>query len=52
MLKRHTEMVAQAKGESLSEYVMAVLAEQVAVDIVSTQEIHLLATEQLPCSRC
>lgn len=47
MLKRHAEVVAQAKGESLSEYVMMVLAEQVAVDIVSTQEIHLLATEQL-----
>jgi len=47
VLKRHAEMVARAKGESLSEYVMAVLAERVAVDIVSTQKIHLLATEQL-----
>jgi len=47
VLKRHAEMVARAKGESLSEYVMAVLAERVADDIVSTQEILLIATEQV-----
>ena len=46
VLKRHAEAVARAKGESLSEYVLEVLAEQVATDIARTQEIHLTPPEQ------
>ena len=38
MLKRHAETVAKARGESLSEYVLELLAEKVAMDIVATQE--------------
>ena len=46
VLKRHAEMVAKARGESLSEYVMEVLAERVANDILATQELQLTTTEQ------
>jgi uncharacterized protein (DUF1778 family) len=46
VLKRHAEAVARAKGESLSEYVLEVLAEQVATDIVATQELRLTPSEQ------
>ncbi len=46
VLKRHAEMVARGKGETLSEYVMEVLAERVATDIVETQELHLTTPEQ------
>jgi len=45
-LKRHAETVAKAKGESLSEYVVEVLAERVANDIGSTQEWRLTTIEQ------
>jgi uncharacterized protein (DUF1778 family) len=46
VLKRHAESVAIARGESLSEYVVEMLADQVAKDIESTQEWHLTAREQ------
>ncbi|SRR5258706_2775655 len=46
LLKRHAETVAKARGESLSEYVVDVLAERVANEIGSTQEWRLTATEQ------
>lgn len=46
VLKRHAETVAKAKGETLSEYVVGVLAERVADEIGSTQEWRLTATEQ------
>ena len=51
ILKRHAETVARAKGESLSEYVMEVLAERVADDLVATQDLHLTATEQVALLR-
>ena len=46
VLKRHAETVAKAKGETLSQYVVEVLAERVADEIGSTQEWRLTATEQ------
>ena len=46
VLKRHAETVAKAKGKSLSEYVVEVLAERVADEIGSTQEWRLTTTEQ------
>jgi uncharacterized protein (DUF1778 family) len=45
-LKRHAETVAKARGESLSEYVVEVLAERVANEIGSTQQWQLSAAEQ------
>ncbi|MCX5762345.1 MAG: DUF1778 domain-containing protein [Gemmatimonadetes bacterium] len=51
VLKRHAETVARSKGETLSEYVLAVLAEQVATDIVATQELRLTPTEQIELLR-
>lgn len=51
VLKRHAETVARAKGESLSEYVLEVLAEQVATDIASTQELRLTPVEQVELLR-
>ncbi|MBL0169675.1 MAG: DUF1778 domain-containing protein [Gemmatimonadaceae bacterium] len=50
-LKRHAETVAKAKGESLSEYVLEMLAEKVAMDIVATQELTLTPTEQVELLR-
>jgi uncharacterized protein (DUF1778 family) len=46
VLKRHAETVARARGETLSEYVVEVLAERVADEIGATQEWRLTATEQ------
>ncbi len=46
VLKRHAETVAKARGESLSEYVVEVLAERVANEIGSTQQWQLTAAEQ------
>lgn len=46
VLKRHAEAVATSRGETLSEYVLEVLAERVADEIVATQEWRLTATEQ------
>jgi len=46
VLKQHAETVAKAKGETLSEYVLEVLAERVADEIAKAQEWRLTATEQ------
>lgn len=46
VLKRHAETVAKARGETLSQYVVELLAERVADEIGSTQEWRLTATEQ------
>jgi uncharacterized protein (DUF1778 family) len=46
VLKRHAEAVAKAKGETLSRYVVEVLAERVSDEIGSTQEWRLTAVEQ------
>ena len=46
LLKAHAEAVARSRGESLSEYVVELLAERVADEIVSTQEWRLTPTEQ------
>ena len=51
MLKRHAETVAKSRGETLSEYVLEVLAEKVATDIVATQELRLTPTEQVELLR-
>lgn len=51
VLKRHAETVAKSKGESLSEYVLQVLAEKVATDIIATQELRLTPTEQVELLR-
>lgn len=50
-LKRHAETIARSKGESLSEYVLALLAEQVATDIHAAQELCLTPTEQVELLR-
>lgn len=46
VLKRHAETVAKSKGETLSEYVLELLAERVADEIVTTQEWRLTPSEQ------
>ena len=46
VLKRHAETVAKSRGETLSEYVLELLAERVAEDITATQEWRLSAPEQ------
>ena len=46
VLKRHAETVARSRGESLSQYVLEVLASQVAQDILATQAWHLTPAEQ------
>jgi len=46
VLKRHAETVAKARGETLSEYVVEVLAERVADEIGAAQEWRLTVTEQ------
>jgi uncharacterized protein (DUF1778 family) len=46
VLKRHAETVAKARGETLSEYVVEVLAERVADEIGTAQEWRLTVTEQ------
>jgi uncharacterized protein (DUF1778 family) len=51
VLKRHAETVAKSRGETLSEYVLEVLAEKVATDIVATQELRLTPTEQVELLR-
>lgn len=45
-LKRHAETVARAQGKSLSVYVLELLAERVADEIVSAQEWQLTRPEQ------
>ena len=51
LLKRHAETVAHANGESLSQYVMHVLAERVAQDIGRTVEWRLTVPEQIALLR-
>ena len=51
VLKRHAETVAKSRGETLSEYVLEVLAEKVATDIVATQDLRLIPTEQVELLR-
>lgn len=51
VLKRHAEAVAKFKGESLSQYILEVLAEKVALDIVATQELQLTPSEQVELLR-
>ena len=46
LLKRHAEAVARARGQTLSEYLVGLLAERVASDIATTQEWKLTAHEQ------
>ena len=46
VLKRHAEAVAKARGETLSQYVLEVLAERVAGEIATTQEWRLNPAEQ------
>lgn len=46
LLKRDAESVARSRGETLSQYVVDVLAQHVADDIVRTEEWHLTPTEQ------
>jgi uncharacterized protein (DUF1778 family) len=46
LLKRHAERIARAKGSTLSQYILAVVAERVSEDIVEAEELHLTATEQ------
>lgn len=45
-LKRHAETVAKARGETLSQYVVGVLAARVADDIGAAQEWSLTIKEQ------
>jgi uncharacterized protein (DUF1778 family) len=45
-LKRHAEVVARARGKSLSQFVLEVLAERVASEIGATQELALTPKEQ------
>lgn len=45
-LKRDAEVVARARGETLSEYVTEILAERVASEIVATQSWRLTPGEQ------
>ncbi len=47
MLKRHAEQAAQAKGESLSQYVIEALAERVADDLARSIEWQLTIPEQV-----
>jgi uncharacterized protein (DUF1778 family) len=51
VLKRHAETVARFRGESLSEYVLEVLAEKVATDIIAAQELQLTPPEQVELLR-
>jgi uncharacterized protein (DUF1778 family) len=45
-LKAHAEAVASAKGETLSEYIIEVLAERVAKELAVTRDWHLTIPEQ------
>lgn len=47
MLKRHAETVAKSKGESRSQYVVAVQAECVTDDMAQTVEWKLTIPEQV-----
>lgn len=45
-LKEHAEAVASANGETLSEYIIEVLAERVAEELAVTRDWHLTIPEQ------
>jgi uncharacterized protein (DUF1778 family) len=45
-LKAHAEAVASANGETLSEYIIQVLAERVAKELALTRDWHLTIPEQ------
>lgn len=47
MLKRHAESAAEAKGESLSQYVIEALAQRVADDLAHGVEWSLTIPEQV-----
>jgi uncharacterized protein (DUF1778 family) len=51
ILKRHAETVAKARGQTLSQFIIEALAERVAAEIVSTQELRLTAVEQVELLR-
>lgn len=46
LLKRDAEAVAKSRGETLSQYVVDVLARHVADDIVASAEWYLTPSEQ------
>ena len=46
LLKRHAERVAKAKGSTLSQYILAAVAERVSEDILSAEELQLTPLEQ------
>jgi len=46
LLKRHAERVAKAKGSTLSQYILAAVAERVSEDILAVEELHLTPLEQ------
>lgn len=50
-LKRDAEEVARARGESLSQYVLRVVAERVAEEYPSSQQWHLTPSEQFQLLR-
>lgn len=50
-LKRDAELVAQARGESLSQYVLRVVAERVAEEYPATQQWRLTPSEQVQLLR-
>lgn len=50
-LKRHAESIARARGESLSQYVLKVLAEQVATDLAVASDLALTPPEQVELLR-
>ncbi len=45
-LKEHAEAVASANGETLSEYIIEILAERVAEQLAVTRDWHLTIPEQ------
>lgn len=51
LLKHDAESIARARGETLSKYVVDILVQHVADDIVTTEEWHLTPTEQAALRR-
>ncbi len=51
LLKRHAERVAQSRGQSLSQYVLAALAARVSEDILEVEELVLTPPEQVELLR-
>lgn len=46
LLKRHAERAAKARGTTLSQYILAAVAERVSEDIIAAEELHLTPLEQ------